>query len=339
MNRATFEQWVANPDLNGLADSTRRAKVNADQGRDELIAVLSWVAYSCQEATEDVYDLVTSVWLDGTYKGPSLDRERYVAAPISPEFWSSYWQVINGPEGGYDALSITEAVASLGASVDESYGEIAEKLAQSHPGTDRPELQSIPGMLDMKKLAGCPPDSLGGELHDLLTVNGFDAEVLDREAIMLAELPLALRYLNVRILQMHDVWHLVAGYSTDAMHEVAISAFQLAQFGHNYSSMFLAAACRMAHENNPRGFNILMQTIAEAWRHGRETPSFMKINWEEVFDEPIKVIRERYDITPFSSRVPANLVETLSGGSVWQKLRVAFRVMRIEHDIRRLRAA
>ena len=110
-----------------------------------------------------------------------------------------------------------------------------------------------------------------------------DAEVLDRNAIMLGELPPALRYLNTRILQMHDVWHLVGGYTTDAMHEVAISAFQLAQFGHNYSSMFLAAAGRMAHEHNAAGFGIFFQTVAEAWLHGRENPSFMAIEWEELF--------------------------------------------------------
>ena len=41
---------------------------------------------------------------------------------------------------------------------------------------------------------------------------------------------------NRRILQLHDVWHLFAGFGFTAQGEVAISGFQLAQFGQNYST-------------------------------------------------------------------------------------------------------
>jgi ubiquinone biosynthesis protein Coq4 len=101
-------------------------------------------------------------------------------------------------------------------------------------------------------------------LHKMIVENEYDPEVLDRESIKLSAMPHRLHYLHARILQMHDVWHLVAGYTTHSSNEIAISAFQLAQFGHNYSAMFLAAALAMATTAEPQGFTILMQIITEA---------------------------------------------------------------------------
>ncbi len=52
--------------------------------------------------------------------------------------------------------------------------------------------------------------------------------MLDRDAPSLRDLPAPLNYLNARILQVHDLWHLVGGYQTTGLHEIAISAFHLA---------------------------------------------------------------------------------------------------------------
>ena len=128
---------------------------------------------------------------------------------------------------------------------------------------------------------------------------------------------------------MHDVWHLVAGYTTDSIHEVAISSFQLAQFGHNYSAMFLATAGQIAHRNNPAGFRAFFQVIAEAWQHGRTTPPMMAIDWEQQFDQPIDEIRDRFGIAPFESRLPPNLIESLSTGPLWRKWLPIWKVIRL----------
>jgi ubiquinone biosynthesis protein Coq4 len=143
----------------------------------------------------------------------------------------------------------------------------------------------------------------------MLVENGYDLEVLDREAIGLGELPPALRYLNTRILQMHDVWHLVAGYSTSASHEIAISAFQLAQFGHNYSAHFLAVVSALTHLQRPEGFGVIALLVAEAWRHGRATPPLMAIAWEQEWSRSIEEIRAAYGIPAYESVLPAELFE------------------------------
>lgn len=335
IDRKAFARLAARPDLEKLKEVVRDARRNDRAAREEMLGALTWVAFSCPGATDPVYDLIATTWLD-VADAPIPEIEPGIAeAPLGAAFWDAYWQVIAGAEEGYDASTITAAVASLGGALDECFGEIAEELARQHPGADKPTGKNVPGLIDVPGLASCPEQSLGKRLYDLLTINGFDAEVLDRNAIMLGELPPALRYLNTRILQMHDVWHLVGGYTTDAMHEVAISAFQLAQFGHNYSSMFLAAAGRMTHERNAAGFGIFFQTVAEAWLHGRENPSFMAIEWEELFDLPVEEIRSRYGITAYRSRVPADLVETLQDGSLLKKVKAVWQVMKLNRDLQR----
>ena len=172
-------------------------------------------------------------------------------------------------------------------------------------------------MLDetLQALARCPAGSLGAEFHSLVVDNGFDLEVLDREALGLEKLPAPLPYLNARILQCHDLWHIVAGYRTTALHEVAISAFQLAQFGHHYSAMFLGMVLARVAFEQPQGGKLMLDTILTAWAHGRRTPPLLAVNWPAVWDLPVAEVRAKLRVDPYVSPYPADLFEQLSAAA------------------------
>jgi hypothetical protein len=53
----------------------------------------------------------------------------------------------------------------------------------------------------------------------------------------------------------------------------AISSFQLAQFGHNYSAMFLATVATMSQSSSPEAFNLMMRIFSESWLHGSKAPA------------------------------------------------------------------
>jgi ubiquinone biosynthesis protein Coq4 len=89
---------------------------------------------------------------------------------------------------------------------------------------------------------------------------------------------------------------------------VGISAFQLAQFGHGYSALFLAVVAARSAEDQAR-FTVLMDVVFDAWRHGRHTPPLIAIPWEQVWNEPTEAVRARFGITPFASPYPADLFE------------------------------
>ncbi|MEM7077732.1 MAG: Coq4 family protein [Pseudomonadota bacterium] len=302
-----FATRVCKPDAAAL--HTASGNFSAAEQRAAVAGALVWSAFMAPAASTSVFDIVAAGVLSRPGELAVADVEE---AALPDAFWDAFANVLAGPAGGYDAGSITAAVASLGASVGEDFAPLAEAAAASHPGADDPARKPMPALISLQTLSVCPPDSLARTLHRMLVDNGFDPEVLDRESLGLSDLTPALRYLNTRILQMHDVWHLVAGYETTALHEIAISSFQLAQFGHNYSGMFLAFIVLRSHLGGGLGYELLMRTIAEAWHHGRENPPFMAVEFEEEWQDSIDTIRTRHGIQPFQGSFPADLFERLA---------------------------
>ncbi len=286
-----------------------------EAARNMLAAGVLCAGFREPRAVDALYDELASQWLGNRVAAQqaflSEPLPAFTGTAFTPEFWTALWELLDD-SADMDALNLTARVAALGGVLDAQFGELAEARSHAHEGAANAQQQTPPPMIDLAELKQAPTNSLAGELHSMLVDNGYDAEVLDRQALGLGELPPALRYLNTRILQMHDVWHLTAGYQTTSLHEIAISAFQLAQFGHNYSAMFLAVVITVASTARPEGLPILLQIISEAWQHGRTTPSFMAIDWEQQWHKPIDAIRTEQGIVPFKSQLPADLFETLA---------------------------
>lgn len=319
-------------DAAAIAAAVAAVKRGDRSGHIPLTGVMIWTGYACPEASTAVYDNIASAWLGS---GPTPEVPRGLPeTPLEDSFWEAFWNVVEGPPEGYDAYTITVAVAGLDAALHPDFEAIAENAAHHHPGAAIALERAIPGHTDIDALANCPENSLGVLLHRMIIENGYDPEVLDRESIKLSAKPHALHYLNARILQMHDVWHLVAGYTTHSSNEIAISAFQLAQFGHNYSAMFLAAGMAMGATKEPRGFTIVMQIITEAWQHGRETPYMMNIPWEEEWNNSLEVIREKYGIPTYQSVFPPDLLESVENPSFWKKILLGFQLLRYNMKLR-----
>jgi len=118
-------------------------------------------------------------------------------------------------------------------------------------------------------------------------------------------------------------------------HEIAISAFQLAQFGHNYSAMFLATGAVMSHTTQARAFPILMQLVLEAWQHGRKAPAFMEIQWEEEWTTPIEEIRRKYGIPVYRSVLPTDLLETATEANFWKRLGLGLKMARYSRRLKK----
>ena len=312
INLQELRGYSVRPDLHALAESVRPAAQGDAAAQAAVCGAMLWASFAAPGAIPQVFDLISRSQL-----GLHLDPAAILvdSAPLPEEFWQQFEETLIGPEEGYDATSITVAVASLGAVLHEGYAALSESAALAHPGADDAVDKSVPPMISLAALADFPDGSLARQLLSMWVDNGFDPEVLDRDAIGLAGLSPALRFLNTRILQMHDTWHLVAGYKTTSLHEMAISAFQLAQFGHNYSAMFLTAVCTMSHLKQPMGFPLLLQNLSEAWVHGCDAPDFMAIEWEQDWHLSIDDVRAKYGIAPFAGAFPADLLEQLSQAS------------------------
>ena len=303
---------MVRPELKEIAESVRRANAGEGEAQIQLCGAMLWASFACPEAIFPVFDALFRAQHPLDCRRTELPMES--ASP--PEaFWERFQETIEGPEGGYDATSITVAVASLGGELHSEMAGLGESAARILNKEASPETKSAPPMITLEGLARLPEGSLGRALLAMWTEDQLDPEVLDRDAMGLADLSSALRYLNTRLLQMHDVWHLVAGYRTTSLHEMAISSFQLAQFGHHYSAMFLATVLCMSCLKQPAGFPLLMQNFAEGWRHGCNAPKFMEIEWESGWRLDIASLRQKYGIEPFAGSFPPDLLEKLAGSA------------------------
>jgi len=232
--------------------------------------------------------------------------------PIPRAFWAALWELLEEPRVGLEAVNLTTKTAALTGLVSPNLTVRIGRTALAFPGVKAAVAQGYPKKFTLEALARCPAGSLGAQFHALIVDNGFDLEVLDREALGLERLPPPLDYLNARILQCHDLWHIVGGYRTTALHEVAISAFQLGQFGHHYSAMFLGMVLTRIAFERPEGGPLMLQTILTAWTHGRRTTPLLGVDWEAIWTLPLKDVRAKLALTPYASPFAPDLFEQLS---------------------------
>jgi ubiquinone biosynthesis protein Coq4 len=315
--RLAFEALASDPqDARAITAAAGLLKANPFAESPErlvLPAALACAAFSAPDAVTMVYDAAAEAWLGRALKAPAIAPFAKAPDPIPAQLWSGFWALTDDAREGRvaDAGAITVRTAALGGHTGAGFrGRVAE-AAGLWPGVAEAACRPLPKRIDIQALAPCETGSIGHALYRLIVDNKFDLEVLDREALGLRDLPAPLDYLNVRILQTHDLWHILAGYETTALHEIAISAFQMAQFGHSYSAMFLSLVAAIGHQGDRGGLGLLYETIFQAYAHGRETPPLMDIPWEEHWQTQIPALRAAYGVTPFASPFPADLLEQL----------------------------
>ncbi len=297
-------------DARALAIGLKREMTGV--GLKAFAALCLHAAASHPERLAAIYDGAADGWGGSPVTAPPIKAQRIAAAPVPPQFWTAFWALLETPPGTLGAGGVTARTAELCGLVDPTLTARLAAAAVTFPGVDQAVAQGYPQAFTRDQLAACPPDSLGGAFHRLIVENGFDLEVLDRESLGLSRLPPVMAYVNARILQCHDLWHITAGYETTGLHEVAISAFQMGQFGHPYSAMFLAMVLARIAFERPPGANVILDTILGAWAHGRQSPPLLGVRWEDLWDQPVEAVRQQLALTPYSSPWPADLFESLN---------------------------
>lgn len=276
---------------------------------DEMLAasvLLARVAWIDPQETIAIYDDMAARWLDGTplrFDGPPVGAATLarVAAPaVVPDgVADALWQLA---EDGIDPATITLRVAAFGALYPPAHRDALARAMGAHPGWADLERKPPMPRTRLADVERCAPGTLGHAFYHLIVDNGYDIEVLDPDSVV--GFHPGIDPSSRRILQTHEILHLVAGYSTSALHEVAISGFQLAQFGHNYSRDFLAAAFAVTVVRTPPVAPIVLQVLLEGWRHGRGTAPLMLVDWQDAWNEPLEALRARHGVQPYASLVP-----------------------------------
>ena len=152
---------------------------------------------------------------------------------------------------------------------------------------------------DLDKLRAMPPGSLGQAIAQFYTTEELSAQGLvaaseaaadGRPAAQISEDE---RIFGMRVRDLHDVFHVLAGYGRDLRGEAAVLAFTTAQTRNPGIAYLVLAILRRAGYRSELG-----RLVRRAFWRGVRATWLIDQDWERLLAEPIDELRERLRIGP-----------------------------------------
>lgn len=159
----------------------------------------------------------------------------------------------------------------------------------------------------LETLAAMPVGSLGRGWHDFLTQNGLEKNLATNYRMLhdvlatagrLDRMPEELRYAVIRGFQIHDLLHVITGYTPARLDELALQAFCLAQIQFPYFAMWMATTTSRMTFLQPDAIVPVMDAITQGWSYGRRTKNLQFEKWESMLQQPVAELRDRYGVVP-----------------------------------------
>jgi ubiquinone biosynthesis protein COQ4 len=195
-------------------------------------------------------------------------------------------------------LSADESLQSVGelsaALVETPAFDAAAQSLKSDPEAAaliRERYIAPPHNLDA--LLQCPPNSLGHIYATRMKKQNFDPDLysylkIDSDA----------SYVEARLGQTHDIWHIVTGFDVSSIGEIGLQAFHLPQFPYPLATMLIANALVSSTLLAPDELPKLVQAIAQGLEMGRMAKSLFAQRWEEAWDKPLAEWQTDLNIHP-----------------------------------------
>jgi ubiquinone biosynthesis protein COQ4 len=149
-------------------------------------------------------------------------------------------------------------------------------------------------------LARFGPGTVGAAYRDFIAPRGLSAEGLAEESRKVPEADVdaahPLAWYARRMRDVHDVWHVLTGYGTDALGEVCVVAFSYAQtrsLGFAVIALAGARHLQKAGLGQPYG-----KAVREAWRNGRAAAWLPAVDYPALFALPLDEARRTLAIAP-----------------------------------------
>lgn len=148
-------------------------------------------------------------------------------------------------------------------------------------------------LCDVERLRSLPAGSLGREIGEWFAREHISAQGLAQAAVTartaLGATPPdgdAERVFSTRLLNLHDVFHVVTGYDRDLRGEVAVLAFTLAQTRNLGIGFLLLRVLRRVGWRSETG-----KLIRQGFRRGLRSTWLVDQDWEALLARPIAAVR------------------------------------------------
>ncbi|MCP4006581.1 MAG: hypothetical protein GY725_20575 [bacterium] len=156
-------------------------------------------------------------------------------------------------------------------------------------------------LTDKERLLAMPEGSLGRTLIEWFIREGISTEGLAQASAEAAEV-LGDRGVTTsdeehvygsRLRNLHDVYHVLAGYDRDLHGEVGVLAFGIAQTYNRGIAYLVFQAVRRAGWNSELG-----KLARQGYRRGKRAKPLAEQDWAALFERPIDVVREELEVGP-----------------------------------------
>lgn len=199
-----------------------------------------------------------------------------------------------------DTRQVFEIMRALsGRSIGRGYNRMLKTVEGGRQAFLREELAHY--LDDPVWLAKFEPGTVGATYREFRNTRGFTAEGLADEARKIgapvdAQHPVV--WYSRRIRDVHDIWHVLTGYQTDALGEACVVSFSYAQTG---SLGFLVIGWGAAREIQRENRSIpARRAVWQAYLNGRAARWLPGLNYEALFAEPLETARALLGIRPAS---------------------------------------
>ena len=224
----------------------------------------------------------------------TAEFDRFRPQPLEPlTAFRAFRKLVRDKEDTAQVFEIMRALS--GRSIARGYDRLLKTMEGGRQAFLREELAH---KLDNPAwLAGFGPGTVGAAYRDFREARGFTAEGLADEArkvAPLADAPHPVIWYSRRLRDVHDIWHVLTGYQTDALGEACVVAFSHAQTG-NLGFAFIGwGAAREIHREN-RSIPA-RRAVLQAWRIGRAARWLPALDYEVLFAEPLETARARLNL-------------------------------------------
>ena len=159
---------------------------------------------------------------------------------------------------------------------------------------DERYLKDVP---DTDALSKLPKDTLGYRFFKHLDSMGFDPDYYRK-----IDVKTDTDYVMMRIRQTHDIWHVITGFDTHPLGEIAIKAVELAQTHRPMAAAICAGGVFRYMVKQPEEFADCLESIVAGYHMGLQSKPLLAMKWEELWDRNVEDLRERLGVEEIGPR-------------------------------------
>jgi ubiquinone biosynthesis protein COQ4 len=198
-----------------------------------------------------------------------------------------------------DTAAVFDLMRALsGNSISKGYARLMKTPRGGRIAYERDELNDR--LMDRAWLESFAPGTVGAAYLAHMDERGFTAdglkEISEQTRDSQVEAAHPLTWYGRRLRDVHDIWHVLSGYRTDALGEACLVAFSYEQTRSlGFRVIAMAAGNKFGQTKNGQPYRA---AIRQAFANGKACAWLPEVDYPELFAEDLEAARARLGIKP-----------------------------------------